>query len=455
VRAELRELGLELGRSAWGLFPGGVLVHERDFEAARARSRELLAGGGAEPLFEAAFEHQGVAIRTDVIESLPGRRLGLREVKAGTSVRDEYLDDAVLQLYVLRGAGYEVGSVELVLVNPSYARPPGPVDWSAFFARHDVSEDAEFLLSDVASRLAEQEEVLAGGEPAIEPSPHCRVPGLCEFWDSCTRGLPRDRIDRLPGLKLPHFHALRELGVGRIQEVPHDFTLNPRQRRAIVAQRQQGSVVEPTLRDALAPAGPPSAYLDFETVSPPLPLFVGMKPYQPVAYQWSLHQQDATGHTTHAAFLATRPGDPRRDFARELVAALADSSAPILVYSGYEERILRELAEALPDLEAGILRVVDHLFDLLPVIRDHIYHPAFAGSFSMKAVAPALVPDFSYSDLEGIQEGGAAASAIAELITGQATPARAARLRASLLAYCQRDTEALLSLHHRLRELAG
>jgi hypothetical protein len=73
----------------------------------------------------------------------------------------------------------------------------------------------------------------------------------------------------------------------------------------------------------------------------------------------------------------------------------------------------------------------------------------------MKAVAPALVPDFSYSDLEGIQEGGAAASAIAELITGQATPARAARLRASLLAYCQRDTEALLSLHHRLRELAG
>jgi hypothetical protein len=34
-------------------------------------------------------------------------------------------------------------------------------------------------------------------------------------------------------------------------------------------------------------------------------------------------------------------------------------------------------------------------WDLLPVIRNHIYHPKFAGSYSIKNVLPALVPELS------------------------------------------------------------
>ena len=42
--------------------------------------------------------------------------------------------------------------------------------------------------------------------------------------------------------------------------------------------------------------------------------------------------------------------------------------------------------------------------DFLKIIKDHVYHPGFAGSFSLKAVVPALVPDVSY-DVLGVAAG--------------------------------------------------
>src|SRR5450759_1607652 len=42
-----------------------------------------------------------------------------------------------------------------------------------------------------------------------------------------------------------------------------------------------------------------------------------------------------------------------------------------------------------------IKKIQSRLWDLLPVVRNHVYHPAFAGSFSLKAVLPALVPEMT------------------------------------------------------------
>ena len=44
----------------------------------------------------------------------------------------------------------------------------------------------------------------------------------------------------------------------------------------------------------------------------------------------------------------------------------------------------------------------------LVVVQEHYYHPAFGGSYSIKSVLPAVVPDLSYDDLE-IGDGAVAA----------------------------------------------
>ena len=95
------------------------------------------------------------------------------------------------------------------------------------------------------------------------------------------------------------------------------------------------------------------------------------------------------------------------------------------------------------------------LLDLLPLVRDHVYHPGFAGSFSLKSVAPALAPGFGYGDLEAVADGTAAAAALLRLQRGQVGEAEASALRGALLAYCRRDTEALVRVHGALRDLAS
>jgi len=88
-------------------------------------------------------------------------------------------------------------------------------------------------------------------------------------------------------------------------------------------------------------------------------------------------------------------------------------------------------------------------------VRDHVYDPAFGGGFGLKAVLPALVPGLGYGDL-AVADGNTAAALLEGLLLASdgVDPTTRETLRAQLLAYCERDTEALVALHGRLRELA-
>jgi predicted RecB family nuclease len=94
------------------------------------------------------------------------------------------------------------------------------------------------------------------------------------------------------------------------------------------------------------------------------------------------------------------------------------------------------------------------LVDLHPIVRGHIGHPEFGGSFSLKSVAPVLAPEIAYDDLDGVSDGGEAATALVQLALGAVESAEEeAALRGALLEYCRRDTLALVKLHRVLRRL--
>jgi len=453
ARAVLEE-GREIGRLARGLFPGGVLV-EGSFEQACARTRELLADPKVPALFDAAFEYEGVRVRAHAVEALASG-FGLREVNASSSVRQGQLDGLVVQLWVMRGAGVDVRSVELVQAREDYTYPGGPIDPARFFSRREVREDVEFLAGDAAKQVSSFFEVLEGDEPAIEPSPHCRRPRVCPFFESCRSAKPEGWIGRLPGLRAARFHDLHARGISRIDDIPDDVQLDERQRCAVQAHRsERGLAVSPELPRLLRGSGPPASYLDFESFGPGMPIFSGSRPFQPIVCQWSLHHVDSDGARTHDEFLADADADPRRAVAESLISALDGCSAPILVYSAFESTVLAGLAAGLPDLAAALGRIRARLLDLLPVVRGGVYARGFRGSYSLKRVAPALVPGFGYADLEAVANGGDAALALARLICEQPPAEERERLRAALLRYCGRDTRALLEVHAVLHELTG
>ena len=88
--------------------------------------------------------------------------------------------------------------------------------------------------------------------------------------------------------------------------------------------------------------------------------------------------------------------DPRREFIASLCTALGGSGSIVVYYQPFEEQRLLELATWLPEFAGRIKKIQRRLWDLLPIVRNHVYHPAFAGSYSLKAVLPALVPDMTY-----------------------------------------------------------
>jgi Domain of unknown function(DUF2779) len=112
--------------------------------------------------------------------------------------------------------------------------------------------------------------------------------------------------------------------------------------------------------------------------------------------------------------------------------------------------ILWELAAWLLEFAARIKRIRRRLWDSLPVIRNHVYHPAFAGSYSLKAVLPALVPETTYQNM-AVANGQDAGLAWESLVRGTVDEPERDRIEKVLRDYCGQDTLALVRLVEKLR----
>ena len=87
----------------------------------------------------------------------------------------------------------------------------------------------------------------------------------------------------------------------------------------------------------------------------------------------------------------------------------------------------------------------------MALIRQHFYHPDLKGSFSIKKVLPALVPELSYEGM-AIGDGGTASMSFAKIVAGKTTKEDASIIRRDLLAYCKLDTLAMVKIYQRLLE---
>jgi len=451
-------MGSIVGEKAHALFPGGVLVDDPPWEhdEAARKTRALMETTDAPAIFEAAFDHDGVRVRVDILERFPDGAWGLSEVKSSTGPKDEYYEDIALQCHVVVGCGVSISSAELIHVNNTYIRGEAGIDWHGFFRRLDVGGDIEPLLGVIPDVIKTHYETLDKlSPPDIEPSLHCSKLWGCDFWNRCTSHKPEDWVLHLPRVG-SLFETLSSQGIEAVSDIPETFPLTNQHaiiREVLVSGKEY---VSPDLWKALENLGPPAFYLDFEAMQPAIPLYPGTRPYQRIPFQWSLHYLDDLGKLSHQSFLADGATDPRREMSEKLISALGQGEEPVLVYSSYEKGVISDLAALFPDLESPLNGILKRLKDLLPVVRSHSYHPDYQFSFSIKTVAPALAPHLDYGQLETVAEGMAAAAAFERVVTGDFLEGENAEiLRQALLQYCHHDTLAMVEVHQALRERAN
>lgn len=441
--------GHRVGELARERFPGGVLVDGEYWEVREKveKTRRAIAGG-APAIFEAAFVEHDVFVAVDVLER-QGSAWALAEVKSTLGVKAAHLPDVAIQLHVLRAAGLDVARAEVMHLNRDCRFP----DLSNLFARADVTTQAEALLPAVPAEVQRMQAALAGTLPSVEFGPHCTDPYECPFLARCSPVLPQHHVSTLYKIG-KRADALVAGGFVTIPELPDDLALPPITARQARAIRSGQLVVEPALAEALAQLKAPAAFLDFETVMPAVPVWTGCHPYEQVPVQMSCHVRGARGGLQHHEFLAEGPGDPRPAIAEAVVAACAGATTVVAYNAAFEKRCMEHLAAAVPAQGKALKDVIRRLVDLLPIVRDHVYHAGFGGSFSLKRVLPALVPGLGYDDLD-IGEGMTAQAVLETLLLDEgATPAAGReKLRRQLLDYCERDTLGMVKLYERLREL--
>lgn len=445
------EAGHEVGRLATRLYPGGILIEEDHLHHARAVETTLATINNPDvpAIFEAAFTHDDVRIRVDVLERLENGAWNLIEVKSATSVKQVYLSDVAVQFGVLSGSGFNVSRAGILHLNNQYVYDGKKLKIDNLFAFLDLTEQVLDLQQEIPSMLAEQKEMLVAPDPPeILPSRHCTNPYVCEFWDHCTADMPEFWIMYLTGIREERLIELAALGVEDIRYIPKDFPLTELQERIRSCIVNREEYVAPELDDELTNVEYPIHFLDFETVSPAIPCYPETRPYQAIPFQWSDHVLSEEGNLEHFSYLYKEDTDPREDFAVTLMETLGDSGT-VFTYSNYERRMVTELAEYLPQRSVQLLATLDRFKDLQALIKRHFYHTAFYGSFSLKSVLPALVSSMSYDDLL-IQEGTHASLQYLQMLNTETPPEEKKKIEEALLAYCSNDTLAMVKIREAL-----
>ncbi len=441
------DMGTEIGILAQRRFRGGVLVKSgfRQREAAIAETAALLQDRLTPAIFEGAFEYDGVLVHVDILERVRNDAEGssswrLIEVKSSARVKNVHLDDLSVQSHVVQGVGLRLDATCLMHIDTGYLHQSGEVDLQRLFSIEDLSGAVKDRQLEVPERLAAMKAIVSEPHaPAVEPGQHCHSPYECPFWSHCTKEKPSRWIHHLPGKKEIVGQLVRQ-GIMTIDEIPNEIRLSDVQRRV----KDNVEWISPELGRILRSVSYPIHHLDVETVMLAVPRFPSTRPYQSLPVQWSNHIELESGEVMHQEFLHGEASDPRRRWVEALIESLGETGS-IVVYSGYEEAIIRQLAELFPEFKSAFKTIVNRLWDLLAVIKSHYYHPAFCGSYSIKSVLPAVVPSLGYGDLT-IQDGGQAAAEYYRMVFLESDWVERDSIRQALLRYCERDTLAMVEM---------
>ena len=122
----------------------------------------------------------------------------------------------------------------------------------------------------------------------------------------------------------------------------------------------------------------------------------------------------------------------------------------------FEKNVLRMLSEEVPEAAHHLMAIHNRMIDLMVPFKDRlVYRPSMCGSYSIKAVLPALCGDdksLDYHALPVVHNGGEAMEVFANLrnITDRE---EVQRIREGMLMYCGLDTLAMVKIIQKLYEL--
>ena len=443
--------GHTVGDCAKQLFPGGVEIEftPDNFDGMIDQTAELIEQG-EETIYEAAFKENGVFAMADILHKTAAG-WDIYEVKASTSVKPVYLNDAAIQYYALADV-LTINRVFIVHINNKYERL-GELDIEQLLVVNDVTDSVLNCQVEIGKNIAQMVDVLACDEPQIDIGPQCSDPYDCDYKGLCWRHIPSPSVFNLYRMSGKDKFALYQNGVLDYAAIPADYKLNATQQLQVDSAASGEAVIDKSIIQRFQKTvSYPISFFDFESFQNAVPRFDHQCAYGQIPFQYSLHVMEKGGTLMHKEYLADEHSDPRRELAECMLEDLPKSGSIMAFNQSFEISRIKELATLFPDLREALLTLVPRFVDLIvPFRKLGYYHPDFNGSFSIKSILPALFPndpELDYKQL-GIQDGGMAMDTFANLHLLKDQSQRET-IRHDLLAYCRLDTLAMVRIWQKL-----
>ena len=446
--------GTNIGVLAQQLFPNGADASpENHFKMVESVAKTLdFISQGETIIYEATFLYNDVLAALDIlVKDQEGWKA--YEVKSSTKVTETYIKDAAIQYYTISNSGIDLKDISIVHINNQYTKD-GELDINQLFNIESVYDKVLAFLPRIPNEVKRLKNVIESSEiPKIDIGPHCSEPYDCDFKGTCWKNIPDYSVFDISRLNTDRKFDLYNKGVITLNQIDlGEESLNPNQVLQVQSEINGTSYIDNIkIRKFTEGLNYPLYFLDFETVGPAVPVYDGSRPYQQLVFQYSLHiQETPISSIEHREYLANPSQDPRIGFIEQLIADCSNSG-DILVYNiGFERGKLNDLIEIFPEYSNKLEGIVNRLKDLMiPFQQKWYYTPEMRGSYSIKAVLPALVPELSYNDLD-IKDGGTASNTFLSMINGT-FQGNIEEARRQLLEYCKLDTFAMVKILEKIR----
>jgi hypothetical protein len=440
------------------LFPDGVKIGFNDYNeylSLPERTSRALSDG-AKTIFQGRFEYDQLTFICDVIQIVDTNVVDLIEIKSSTKAKTDHEFDLAFQMVVLENCGYEVRNISVVHVNNQFVRN-GEVKASDITATTDVSEAVK-AKRDLTKQYIEQALKVANSPtiPDISPS-HARLGSFSE-WMNIYRGLKTvepESIYDLCVVGAERVGKFEMLGITNISDIPDDFELSDKQRLQVKATKLNHLILEKNkIKEYLDTFTFPLYFFDYETLASIVPYFDGLKPYQQLAFQYSLHILDSPdSEFRHVEYLHRENSNPAEPLSKTLQSQIGDSGSVITWNMSFEKNCNTLLGSIAPEYADFYEKLNERIVDLMiPFSKGWYAHKDFCGSASIKNVLPVVVPELSYKSL-GIQEGGSAQRLWMEAVLDGKRDDQKEQILSDLVEYCGLDTLAMVEIYKKLKSL--
>jgi predicted RecB family nuclease len=442
----IMNMGTSIGELAQQRFPGGIDASPDtpyEYQKAVIKTREYIQSGH-EIIYEACFQHEDVLCALDILVKNDGKWYAY-EVKGSTEVKDYHITDTSLQYHVITNSGIELEDIFVMHLNNKYVRK-GDLDLNILFTASSVKEKVVKNQIPISKKIKELKDTLKLTEiPQMKVGAHCFSPFDCSFQGYCWKDIPEENSINVLSSKI--YHDLLEKEIYTIDEIPENYKLDGRSLKKLAKLTSTETIVEKKpIKEFLDTFEYPLYYFDFETYMMGVPAFDELRPYQQIPFQYSLHiQREPNSPIEHKEFLGDGENDPRLDLIKQLIDEIGTTGSVVCYNVAFERSRLKELGENFPIYQKQLSSIIDRLVDLMvPFQKLWYYHPEFKASYSIKAVLPALIPEFSYDNLN-IHNGGEASSIYPTL--SSMTKDEKTNVIKDLLAYCELDTLAMVKIY--------